>query len=167
MSTDNKSNRSCRMWKELLPPPSRAAAVSLTNSTTPHIYNLRTLAYLQPSAAHRSVRKSSPSLPAPSPNPPLHAHCHRQAHIQSWQDTMAKVAGICAKTSAPAVLDGPLNELEKQTEYAVLAAIDGFQSLFRKSADEECYQIAPYVYHRPRLVLEFVSGKQSFPSILL
>ncbi|KAG2011165.1 hypothetical protein CC2G_011313 [Coprinopsis cinerea AmutBmut pab1-1] len=73
---------------------------------------------------------------------------------------MAKVAGICAKTSAPAVLDGPLNELEKQTEYAVLAAIDGFQSLFRKSADEECYQIAPYVYHRPRLVLEFVSANR-------
>ncbi|EAU90026.1 mitochondrial carrier protein [Coprinopsis cinerea okayama7 len=143
-------------------------AVSLVNSTTPHVYDLRTQTYLQPYAAHQAVQKlltvnadalSKLTLSSPIVTDKLTFEAGK---------TLAEVAGICVKdksyASAPVVLDGLLKELEKQTEYPVLMAIDDFQSMFHKSAYKDPFFSAIKSFHlsMPRLILEFASGKRSF-----
>jgi len=69
-----------------------------------------------------------------------------------------------ATSFSPAVLEAVLKELETQTIYPVLLAVDNFQALYCKTKyrDPQFHTIRPYHLSMPRLIMEFASGQRSF-----
>jgi len=72
--------------------------------------------------------------------------------------------GLRDQSVAPTILGAVLSELEQQTEYPVLLAVDDFQALYCKTKyrDPHFNRIKPYHLSIPRLLLEYASGKKSF-----
>ncbi|TFK66662.1 hypothetical protein BDN72DRAFT_132569 [Pluteus cervinus] len=141
-------------------------AVNLVNSTTTHIYDLRTRTYLQPAYSYQILQRLL------SVNEPLLAKLKTQKKFSlEKRDLDAQTPlvdliniGIKDKSAAPTVLDAVVTTLSEQTQYPVLLAVDDFQSLFAQTAyrDPHFQRIRPYHLSLPRLILEFASGKRSF-----
>ncbi|EKM84200.1 hypothetical protein AGABI1DRAFT_52006 [Agaricus bisporus var. burnettii JB137-S8] len=142
-------------------------AVNFVNSTTTYTYDPRTQTFLQPEAAYQTLHrareankgileniKASSALAADGVKP-ISAGT---VLYDAMNVTREEVA------SAPVILDWVMSELEVQTDYPVLLAIDDFQALFNRTSyrDPHFKPIASYHLSMPRLLLSYASGRRSF-----
>ncbi|KAH6887175.1 mitochondrial carrier protein [Coprinopsis sp. MPI-PUGE-AT-0042] len=155
-------------------------SASLINSTTPHVYDLRTQTYLQPLASYQLIQKllqvnhaklekiklkEAVHLTQPIPAPEL-----REGKREVFEVGMnlADVIGIALKDksygSSSVVLEGVLKGLEAQDAFPVLFAVDDFQALFHKSAYKDPFFNSIKSFHLsvPRMILDYASGRRGF-----
>jgi len=140
--------------------------IPLVNSSTAHVYDPRTRTYEQPEVSyeilHRFLKVNASNLNFPiQEDYPLETRTIRKGDILS---SLVK-AGVEEPTAAAAVLSAVMTELSKQSRYPVLLAVDDLQAMYRPSLyrDPQMRSIMPYHLSLPRLILEFASGKKSFP----
>ncbi|RXW16060.1 hypothetical protein EST38_g9796 [Candolleomyces aberdarensis] len=150
-------------------------AKTLINSTTTYTYDLRTQTYLQPQASYRIVEKlltvNSDALSTLTLSAPFTLGGDQdKSKLQVFKEgtKLSEVAQACVKDksyqSACGTLEVLMRELEGQTKFPVLMAIDDFQSLFHDTAYRDPF-FRPIKSHHlslPRLILEYASGKRNF-----
>ncbi|KZT25215.1 hypothetical protein NEOLEDRAFT_1162888 [Neolentinus lepideus HHB14362 ss-1] len=142
-------------------------AVSIVNSSTTHIYDLRTQTYHQPTFAYQTlmrfltVNRDRLQNLKTTVDVPL----DRRSTVPAGDGLVDLIEiGLRDPFLAPTVLTAVMEELEKQTSYPVLLAVDDFQALYCKTAyrDPHFILIKPWHLSMPRLLLEYASGKKSF-----
>ncbi|TEB25788.1 mitochondrial carrier protein [Coprinellus micaceus] len=142
-------------------------AVTLVNSTNSYTYDIRTQTYLQPRASYLTLDKLYKANSALLSQLTLSRELVTEKLNIPAGTTLAEVAqaGIKDKsfTSGPVVLETVLKELETQTKFPVLVAVDDFQALFHNSAYKDPFfqAIRPHHLSLPRTFLEFASGQRT------
>jgi small subunit ribosomal protein S29 len=142
-------------------------AVTLVNSTNSYAYDIRTQTYLQPRASYLTLDKLYKANSALLSQLTLSRELVTEKLNIPAGTTLAEVAqaGIKDKsfTSGPVVLETVLKELETQTKFPVLVAVDDFQALFHNSAYKDPFfqAIRPHHLSLPRTFLEFASGQRT------
>jgi small subunit ribosomal protein S29 len=142
-------------------------AVTLVNSSTPHIYDPRTRTYLQPAMAYQTLQRF---LTVNRTN--LSRLTMRNELILDRKPTLPAGTflkdlidvGLKDQSVAPTILSVLLSELGEQTAHPVLLAVDDFHALYCQSTyrDPQYQPIKSYHLSMPRLLLEYASGKRSF-----
>ena len=141
-------------------------SVELVNSSTRHVYDLRTQTYLQPDKTlefvSRVLRANAELLEKVKLREPVVAD---KLNVPAGT-SLAALAEALVKgknsTPAPVVLEYMLKELESQTEVPVLVAVDDLQSLYHPSAYKDPFWKNIQAHHLslPRILLEYASGKR-------
>ncbi|TFK51912.1 hypothetical protein OE88DRAFT_1658612 [Heliocybe sulcata] len=142
-------------------------AIKLVDSSTTHIYDLRTQTFIQPKAAYQllirflTVNRDRLQNLKTTVETPL----DRRSTVPAGQGLVDLIEmGLKDPFLATTVLATLLDELRKQTRYPVLLAVDDIQALYCKTAyrDQHFASIKPWHLSMPRLLLELASGKKSF-----
>ncbi|KAG6374822.1 mitochondrial ribosomal death-associated protein 3-domain-containing protein [Boletus reticuloceps] len=146
-------------------------AINLVNSTTTYAYDARTRLYQQATFAFQTLQRF------------LTVNSHRLDQLKTTMDVelerratipvgtplsdLVRV-GIKERALAPTILMALMEELQKQTEFPVLLAVDDFQAIYCKTKyrDPQFSAIKPYYLSMPRLLLEFASGQRQFVCFL-
>jgi small subunit ribosomal protein S29 len=142
-------------------------AINLVNSTTTYAYDPRTRLYQQATFAFQTLQRfltvNSDRLEQLKTT--VDVELERRATIPAGTLLSDLVrAGIKERALAPTILTALMEELQKQTEFPVLLAIDDFQAIYCKSKYRDAHfsAINPYHLSMPRLLLEFASGQRQF-----
>ncbi|KAJ3826199.1 mitochondrial ribosomal death-associated protein 3-domain-containing protein [Lentinula raphanica] len=143
-------------------------AKTTVNSTTTHTYDLRTQTYLQPNFAQQTLRRILEVNSANLQTLTMREGLNYERRSFSSGTTLAQLVSAGSKDTAisSVVLETLLNELSRQSKTPVLLAVDDFQALYNEKTtyrDPHFSAIRPYHLAIPRLILEFASGKRSFP----
>ncbi|KAJ4482989.1 mitochondrial ribosomal death-associated protein 3-domain-containing protein [Lentinula edodes] len=143
-------------------------AKTTVNSTTTHTYDLRTQTYLQPNYAQQTLRRILEVNSANLETLTLREGLNYDRRSFSSGTTLAQLASAGSKDAviSSVVLETLLNELSRQSKIPVLLAVDDFQAIYNQKTayrDPHFSAIRPYHLAIPRLILEFASGKRSFP----
>ncbi|KAG6814973.1 hypothetical protein H0H93_011453 [Arthromyces matolae] len=141
-------------------------AKKLVDSSTPYEYNLRTRTYLQPSFTLQTLRRlldaNNKKLTSLTTSK-KYSFEKREVPINT---TLADLINIALKEPplAPVIMETVMSELNAQTKYPVLFAVDDFQAMYSTSAYRDPHFIPIHSYHLslPRMILEYASGKRSF-----
>ncbi|EGN95341.1 hypothetical protein SERLA73DRAFT_95973 [Serpula lacrymans var. lacrymans S7.3] len=141
--------------------------VSLVNSTTAYVYDIRTQTYLQPVFAYQTLQRflTVNSAKLQSLSTRQATELERRPPLPAGTPLIDLInVGLRDQIVAPTVLTALMNELGQQTTHPVLLAVDDFQALFCKSTyrDPHFSRIKSYHLSMPRLFLEYASGKRSF-----
>ncbi|KAJ3905135.1 mitochondrial ribosomal death-associated protein 3-domain-containing protein [Lentinula edodes] len=142
-------------------------AKATVNSTTTHMYDLRTETYLQPNYAEQTLRRIELNS-ANSETLTLQEGLNYDRRSFSSGTTLAQLASAGSKDAviSSVVLETLLNELSRQSKIPVLLAIDDFQAIYNQKTayrDPHFSAIRPYHFAILHFILEFASGKWSFP----
>ncbi|OAX38521.1 hypothetical protein K503DRAFT_718053 [Rhizopogon vinicolor AM-OR11-026] len=142
-------------------------ATSLVNSTTAHVYDMRTRTYLQPVFAYQTLQRflkvNAPKLEQLRTQTDL--EIERRPAVPADTPLVELInIGLKDQGLAPTVLSAVLEVIGKQTTFPMLLAIDDFQALYGKShyRDQHFSAIKSYHLSMPRLLLEYASGRKSF-----
>ncbi|KAF8835956.1 hypothetical protein BDN67DRAFT_912078 [Paxillus ammoniavirescens] len=142
-------------------------AINVVNSTTTHTYDPRTRTYLQPVFAYQTLQRfltvNGPRLEQLRTQADV--ELERRATIPAGTSLSELVkAGVKEQALAPTILTALMDELETQTTFPVLLAVDDFQAIYCKSTyrDPHFSAIQPYHLSMPRLLLEYASGQRKF-----
>ncbi|KAJ3999088.1 mitochondrial ribosomal death-associated protein 3-domain-containing protein [Lentinula boryana] len=143
-------------------------AKTMVNSTTTHVYDLRTQTYLQPNYAQQTLRRILEVNSANLQTLTMRDGLSYDRRSFSSGTTLAQLASAGSKDPAisSVVLETLLTELCRQSKIPVLLAVDDFQSIYNQKTsyrDPHFSAIRPYHLAIPRFILEFASGKRSFP----
>ncbi|KAF8141850.1 mitochondrial ribosomal death-associated protein 3-domain-containing protein [Boletus edulis] len=142
-------------------------AVNLVNSTTTYAYDVRTRLYQQATFAFQTLQRflTVNSHRLDQLKTTVDVELERRATIPVGTPLSDLVrAGIKERALAPTILMALMEELQKQTEFPVLLAVDDFQAIYCKTKyrDPQFSTIKPYHLSMPRLLLEFASGQRQF-----
>ncbi|KAI0085775.1 mitochondrial ribosomal death-associated protein 3-domain-containing protein [Irpex rosettiformis] len=144
-------------------------SLRLVDSSSAYVYDPRTRTYLQPEFSAELLKR------------------FRDVNLQAFEElltsedviisgrrmipkgtTLAELVrnGTRQEVDAPVVLSALVKELQLQSKYPVVLAIDDFQSLYSQSKyrDARFNTLKAYHLSLPRLLLEFASGRQKFQS---
>ncbi|KAL4073494.1 mitochondrial ribosomal death-associated protein 3-domain-containing protein [Scleroderma citrinum] len=141
--------------------------VNLVNSTTSYTYDPRTATYLQPVFAFQTLQRFLTVNEARLEQLRMQSdvELERRAMITAGT-TLAELVkvGIREQALAPTILTAVLGELDKQTAFPVLLAIDDFQAMYCKTKYRHPHfaRIQPYHLSMPRLLLEYAGGLKTF-----
>ncbi|KAF6759514.1 mitochondrial carrier protein [Ephemerocybe angulata] len=143
-------------------------AASLVNSTTTFAYDLRTQTYLQPHASYRTLDKLLKANSALFAKLPMKKALVTEKLNVPAGTTLADLVQIALKDrsagNSAVVLDALTSELQAQTQFPVLLAVDDFQALLQDSSYKDHFLRPIKANHLslPRLILDFASGKRTF-----
>ncbi|KAJ4474475.1 mitochondrial ribosomal death-associated protein 3-domain-containing protein [Lentinula aciculospora] len=143
-------------------------AKTTVNSTTTHTYDLRTQTYLQPNFAQQTLRRILEVNSSNLQTLTMREGLNYDRRSFSSGTTLAQLASAGSKDPviSSVVLETLLNELSRQSKIPVLLAVDDFQAIYNQKTlyrDPHFSAIRPYHLAIPRLILEYASGKRSFP----
>ncbi|KAI9573918.1 mitochondrial ribosomal death-associated protein 3-domain-containing protein [Boletus coccyginus] len=142
-------------------------SINLVNSTMTYAYDPRTRLYQQATIAYQTLQRflTVNSYRLDQLKTTVGVELERRGTIPAGTVVSDLVrAGIKERALAPTVLTALMEELQKQTEFPVLLAIDDFQAIYCKTKyrDPHFSTIKPYHLSMPRLLLEFASGQRQF-----
>ncbi|KAJ6558985.1 mitochondrial ribosomal death-associated protein 3-domain-containing protein [Mycena sp. CBHHK59/15] len=142
-------------------------AKQLVNSSTTFTYSLATQTYLQPVFARQTLQRFAAANAAQLALLRTAAPALIDGRTVPAGTPLTELIalGVADASAAPAALDALLSALAAQERFPVLLAIDDFQALFGHShyRDPHFRLIRPHHLSMPRLLLEFASGRRSFP----
>ncbi|KIY69448.1 hypothetical protein CYLTODRAFT_349530 [Cylindrobasidium torrendii FP15055 ss-10] len=141
-------------------------AYATVDSTTTHVYDLRTRTYVQPFFSWQLVQRIfSTNQAILDTLTTTEKHDFGKVSVEAGQplQELHRIAET-DKYFAPQVLEVVLAELGKQKEHPVLLAVDDFQSLYGKTKykDPHFDGITSYHLNVPRLIMEYAGGRKSF-----
>ncbi|KAF9244207.1 mitochondrial ribosomal death-associated protein 3-domain-containing protein [Melanogaster broomeanus] len=142
-------------------------AINLVNSTTTYFYDPRTRTYLQPVFAYQTLQRflTVNESRLQQLRTQADVELERRATIPAGTTLSELVrAGVKEQALASTILMALMDELEKQTTFPVLLAVDDFQAIYCRSTykDPNFSAIQPYHLSMPRLLLEYASGQRKF-----
>ncbi|KAL1659053.1 mitochondrial ribosomal death-associated protein 3-domain-containing protein [Schizophyllum commune] len=143
---------------------------NLVNSTTAHVYDIRTRTFAQPNYAYGTLKRLlATNAPQLAKLRTTRAHASASHRFDVPEGTpLAELARLALKdqpmTLAPVALDMLLEELGKQEDVPVLVAADDMQALCGQTLykDPQFRSIAAWHLGMPRLLLEFAGGMRKF-----
>ncbi|KAL1745537.1 mitochondrial ribosomal death-associated protein 3-domain-containing protein [Schizophyllum fasciatum] len=143
---------------------------NLVNSTTAHVYDVRTRTFAQPNYAYGTLKRLlATNAPQLAKLRTTRAHASASHRFDVPEGTpLSELARLALKdqpmTLAPVALDMLLEELGKQEEVPVLVAADDMQALCGQSLyrDPQFRAVAAWHLGMPRMILEFAGGMRKF-----
>ncbi|KAI0698355.1 mitochondrial ribosomal death-associated protein 3-domain-containing protein [Cytidiella melzeri] len=142
-------------------------SLKLIDSSSSYVYDPRTRTYLQPEFSSEILRRfrdvNSQFFDELQTNEDILLSGRRTVPKNSTFSEVLR-AGLRQEADAPVVLPALISELQHQTKFPVLLAVDDVQSLYCESKyrDARFNTIKAYHLSLPRLLVELASGKKSF-----
>ncbi|KAI0339407.1 hypothetical protein BDW22DRAFT_1409048 [Trametopsis cervina] len=142
-------------------------SLKLIDSSSSYYYDLRTRTYLQSEFSAQVLARfrdvNSTIFEELKTTEDILLSARRTVTMGSTLSDLVR-AGLRQNLDAPSVLSALMKELERQSTFPVLLAVDEVQSLYSQSKyrDPRFNTISAQHLSLPRLLLEYVSGKKQF-----